>query len=250
MTENALFRKERIKMFDYLAIMVSAIAGGVVTILVERVNDRRRSRKEQVSYQEELRRNRPEFQVVKMKDYFDTPGKNTQHKSCDFEVYVIKIENVNIIDDEVIAKYNKDNLNRDKWVCREYTLKNVGKTSVYELDFISHAHRTACLFDAGMINERILDFGSLNYSELYDRRIGPDEYFTLKICFHKDRVFGGIFSAQYELGMRDDNGNYWIQPFFAPDDKLYESQRTTYKTIKEYKSKDIAIKCFKDPSLW
>ncbi len=237
-------------MVDYLTIVISAVVGGVVAILVERLNDHIKMRRKKELLHEEERKNRPEFQVIKMKDFFHKSGENTHDRSCDLEVYVMRIDGVDIVNDEVIAKFNKDNIIRENWVCYEYTLRNVGKTSVYELYLISHAQKTACLFDVRMVNEKILNYGLLNYSQLYDRRIGPDQKFTLKICYHKQRVFGGIVSAQYGLGMRDDKGNYWLQPFFAPEDKLYKSYRTTYKKIKKLRSTDIAIACFKNPRLW
>lgn len=50
--------------------------------------------------------------------------------------------------------------------------------------------------------------------------------------------------------MRDDNGVYWVQPFFAPEDKLYESRKITYHEYRNAILPDQAIECFKNPYLW
>ncbi len=185
-----------------------------------------------------------------MSDYFDKPGVNIEDKTSNLEIFVLPIDGIKVEDDHVIAQYDKDMLNKEDWICREYILKNVGKTSVYEIDLICNAKKTTCIFDVHMMNEGTFNFGVLNYSEMYDRRVGPDETFKLKLCYNKDRIISGTFSAMFELGMRDDNGDYWFQPFFAPDDKLYESRNVSYKEYRVKSRADIAIECFKKPYMW
>ncbi|WP_202708327.1 hypothetical protein [Sporosalibacterium faouarense] len=135
-------------------------------------------------------------------------------------------------------------------MCREYTIKNVGKTPVYEIDIISNFQKDTCVFNVDLLDEGILELGVLNYHVLYDRRVGPEESFLLKLCYSKNKIRTGMLSASLEIGMRDDRGNYWMQPFFAPDDKLYKSYGVSYKQYRKRILSDIAIECFKKPYLW
>ena len=90
----------------------------------------------------------------------------------------------------------------------------------------------------------------LNYSVCYDKKIRPDETVTIKFCYHKERVIKGMVSSMMTIGMNDDNGRYWMQPLFAPTEKIYDSRMVTYKDyITEVRS-NAAIECFKDPMLW
>lgn len=140
-------------------------------------------------------------------------------------------------------------MDKKSWVCRQYTLKNVGKTVVYGVDIISNYKKSTCIFDIKTI-DYVKEHGILNYSELLDRRIAPDECFTLKLCYNKDKIVVGTLSSIFEIGMRDNNDEHWVQPFFAPDNKLYASRSIPYKEYRESLLPYIAIECFRNPILW
>lgn len=50
--------------------------------------------------------------------------------------------------------------------------------------------------------------------------------------------------------MIDDNGRYWTQPLFAPQDKIYDSRMISPKEYIEQTRTTLAEECFKKPWLW
>jgi len=228
---------------------ISAIIGGFVTYSFDRMKDRREDKKGKLDKLEEQRRDRPEFIITSMTDYFNRPGACINSQPCDLEIFVASIKNVKIIDEYVKVEYDDTILDKKSWVCRQYTLKNVGKTVVYGVDIISNFKKDTCIFKNKTI-EYMIKNGMLNYSELLDKRIALNESFSLKLCYSKDKIIMGSFSAILSIGMRDDNNTYWVQPFFAPDDKLYESNKIPYKEYRDNLLPDAAIECFHKPYLW
>lgn len=197
-----------------------------------------------------LHKTRPEFQITEMKDTFSRPGACVASQPCDLEVFVAPFCGVSITGDVVHANYNQCLLDKKQWVCRQYTLRNIGQTATYTVSVISNFKKDTCVFDKDAPLQQLFSDGVLNYWVMLDKRIGPDETFTLKLCYHKDKIITGEFSAILCLIMADENNNYWKQPFFAPHKKLYESKRITYKEYRECISSDAVIDCFKKPWLW
>lgn len=230
--------------------IISAFLGGFVTYLFDRKKERRKEKNDLLTKEEEQRKNRPEFLITNMKDSFNRPGTCIETQPCDIEIFVAGIKNVSIKEGLVFAEYDESIFDRKFWVCRQYTLKNVGKTVIYGVDIISNYKKDTCIFNVNSVEERFIKSGILNYSELLDKRVAPNESFTLKLCYSKDKIITGFMSAIFEIGMRDDNDTYWVQPFFAPNDKLYESRKISYQDYRDIILPDKAIECFQNPYLW
>lgn len=235
---------------EIIIAVISALAGGFITYLFDRLKERKKDKRDAIAKLDEERKNRPEFLITEMKDSFNRPGTCIDSQPCDTEIFVAGIKNVYVENDIVYPEFDEAILDKKSWVCRQFTLKNVGKTVIYEVHIISNYIKDTCIFDIKSISDDIIKNGWLNYSELLDRRIAPDESFTLKICYHKDKIITGFISAIFEIGIRDDNGKCWVQPFFAPENKLYESRKIPYKEYRDYILPDKAIECFKKPYLW
>jgi len=62
--------------------------------------------------------------------------------------------------------------------------------------------------------------------------------------------FAGPISAINNTGNVDDNGRRWVQPLFAPENKIYESRAISTEEYAEEKDVRIAEKCFANPELW
>lgn len=229
--------------YGIVIAVITALLGGIVAYMSDR-------KKVMLTKIEEQRKNRPEFSIISMNDSLSDPGAYIDSQPCDMEIYVTSIKNVNVKEGIVFAEYDDSILDKKSWVYSEYTLKNVGKTVVYEIDIISNFKRDTCIFDVETIDEITIKTGMLNYSELLDKRIAPNESFTLKLCYNKDNIVTGSISAIFEIIMRDDDGIYWAQPFFAPEDKLYESRKISYQEYRNAILPDKAIECFQKPYLW
>ncbi|MDW7669989.1 MAG: hypothetical protein SCJ93_14285, partial [Bacillota bacterium] len=224
--------------------------GGFIKYIFDLLNSRRKEKKINKLKVEKQIRDRPEFKITKMEDYFDYPGEKIDlNNESDLEIFTAKIEDIQINNDIVTAGYDESNLDKDKWVYRKYELENIGRTVIYETAIISNFKRTTCIFDIRSIEE-FIRVGGLNYSDISDKRIAPGEKIEIKIFYHTDRITTGWGSAIFEIGFRDDNRNFWMQPFFAPEDKLYKARRVTYKEYLENIRPDTAIECFKKPYLW
>lgn len=55
-----------------------------------------------------------------------------------------------------------------------------------------------------------------------------------------------MFSAPMSIGMIDDNGRYWTQPLFAPQNKVYDSRAVSAEEYIEQKRTETAEECFKN----
>lgn len=90
----------------------------------------------------------------------------------------------------------------------------------------------------------------LNYSVCLDKKVRVGEVVTVKFCYHKDRIVSGMLSAIMSIGLEDCNGRHWMQPLFAPTEKIYDSRMVSYKDYISEVRVDAAIECFKNPMLW
>ena len=84
----------------------------------------------------------------------------------------------------------------------------------------------------------------------FDKKIRVGETITVKFCYHKERIINGTLSAIMSIGLEDCNGRHWMQPLFAPTEKIYDSRMVSYKDYISEVRVDAAIECFKNPMLW
>lgn len=224
------------------------ITGGLVPVLLQNRKEKREDKKEAQKAQKEIYETRPEFAIEDYKDYTGRTGYGIQLK-CDLSVFLARIEGTEINDRVVNAQFRMEDFNQEEWCCVIYTFKNVGKTDVACVYPISMIKRSTVLYEVGLAN-RMAKEGTLCYSTCYDRKIRVGESFTLKVCYHKERVLLGAFSAALDLGFEDSKGHYWMQPLFAPEDKVYDSSQVTYKEYRDYLLPDSAEECFRKPWLW
>ncbi len=241
---------------EIVICLVSAIVGGLITFLftlaIERRKEKREDKKEQLKENKEIYQNRPEMKIVDYKNHFETVGEGIKQK-CDIDVFVVPIDDVTVSGEKrheiVDAHYDMNLFNEDKWCCVIYSFENVGKTNISNIDLTCHYKKDTCLF----AHDNAIDMAEkkcLNYSYCYDRKIRVGERVTVKICYHNTKVVSGMFSAIMSIGMVDDNGHYWRQALFAPEDKVYDSRPVDPKTyLSDIRTKD-AEECFIHPYLW
>ena len=229
---------------------------GDITSIVSSLHDFRKDRKEssesKQNKREEVHHYRPEFDIVEYKDYLARPRYGTK-KPCDIELFVASIQSVSVRGEKkapvVDAYFKNEHLNPDEWCCVIYTLKNMGKTNINSLDIICNFMKDTCIFPAAKANW-YAENHLLNYSECYDRKIRVGSSITLKFCYHKDAIIAGPYSAIIHIGIVDDNGRYWVQPLFAPENKIYESRAISAEEYAAEKDVCIAEWCFANPALW
>lgn len=245
-------------------MLIDLIVSFVSTLFERFFANRDKKRKERredalaaKSEQEEIFRNRPEFDIIEYKNYLSRPGYGIK-KKCDIEVFVAHIDHVEVEaigkklgakTGNVFAHFHPDDLNTKDWCCVIYVLKNEGKTDISTTNLICHYQKDTCLFPAEYADCYMKE-NILSYSIWHDRKIRSGRTVTLKLCYHKDRIMTGAISANMSIGMQDDNGNCWEQPLFAPEDKVYNSAQVTLEQYRKDMSADSAIECFLNPASW
>lgn len=241
---------------EIIIAIVSALVGGIITLFsslaLDKRKEKRESRLEVKKQQREAFQKRPEMQIIDFKDYISRTGYGIKQK-CDIELFVAHIGDVTIEGEKktfiVNAHYKKEHLNPADWCCVIYTFKNAGKTDISTMDIFWHFQQSSCIFPA---DEALTwaESNLLKYSYCYDKKIRVGEMVSVKFCYHKDVVISGVLSSAVSIGMIDDNGRYWTQPLFAPQNKLYDSRAISPKEYIAQTRTDIAEECFRKPWLW
>lgn len=228
------------------AIIGSAITG-IISILCEIIRINHQNKKEKAKEQKEVFINRPELKTVDYVNSIDNP--DSINKICDIDVFIVPIDDVSIENGYLDVTYNLNYFEKKNWCCVIYTFKNVGKTDISSMDIMTVNKKNSCLFSS---DEAFYyaNHGLLNYSYCYDKKIRENETFTLKICYYKDKIATGLFSATMSIGMVDSFNHHWQQPLFAPSEKIYDSYSVDVKRYYADIKTDDAIECFKNPCLW
>lgn len=241
---------------EIIIAITSAFVGALITflftLLLDKHKERRDNELEARKERIDIFQNRPEMVIVDYKDYISRTGYGIKQKS-DIELIVAHIEKITVTgnkkNDVVYAHYREDDFDSKDWCCVIYTFKNVGKTDISTLDIICNFKRDTCIFNSENAKKWASD-NMLNYWYCYDKKIRVGETITVKFCYHNDRVIAGPVSAIMSIAMQDDNGRYWLQPLFAPLDKLYDSRQISYKEYCDNISSEIVEECFKKPWMW
>ena len=209
-----------------VSAVVGAISGGFVSLLLDIRKDRRNDKKDKIKEKQNIQKNRPELDIVKYENHqFIENIKDVP--SCDIEVFVAVADRFEY-GKNASAVYNKNNLDKSEWCCFTYVFKNMGLTDINSMNILMTTKRYVCLFETQEL-DYLLSHGAINYSICYDKKIRVGESVSLKLLYNKNHIPVGSFSAIMLLGLRDDNGHIWEQPFFAPDDKVYESHEISHK---------------------
>lgn len=229
-----------------IAASTGAITGGIVNLILEKRKERREDKKEKERENKEIYEKRPELQIVDYKNYLDRPGYGVKK---DINIFLTKIEDVFVENEVVTAHFKKEYFNEDEWCCVIYSFKNIGNTDIRCINPICVEKKNMILCDVAIAHE-ILKHGLLHYTAWYDKKLRVGEIFTMKVCYHKECILPGNFSALMVMGIEDSNGRFWEQPLFVPNNKIYDASRLSQKEYKENIRSEKVIEYFKKPWLW
>ena len=232
--------KNILKFINDNAIVASFITLAISTIIqmIFRKSDRKYNEKQ------ENRRNKKKAIENKAILYIDENVKNEISIPC---VNVLMSDfNVKVTNDDVEFYYPNDILNKEKYKHLVFYVRNVDKASINQLDICvtSQKHNMIC----GVDNIEIYVKNKIvSYNYLYDRTILDGELIKIDISYLENSKILSMFNSELELIFRDSYGNFYAQPFFIDDRKLYEARLISYKEYKSYVTIDTAIECFKNP---
>lgn len=200
---------------------VGALISGFFTVSIYKKKIIREDKENKKLEYKKMMENKPEFKITIFKNYIKMVGFGKNIKT-DMEVFISQIIDIKTSYGMVYFEYDKSDLDEKNWCYILYEFQNIGKTDVSYVDIISNYKRDVSVFDRKNIKFYINN-NLANYWVNYDYKIRVGEKFTLKVCFHKDRIIFPNITSLVCIGFKDSNGNYWRQPFFIPYDKLYES---------------------------
>lgn len=231
---------------EIISTIFGAIAGGIVSCIFNYVNERRKERRADLKeLQKENQRffeNRPEFKIVDCQEFSGT-FLNDPRKE---ELRVVVAEFKDSVEgDFVHANFSEDEKNINDWISVWYKLENVGKTDISSISLICQDKRHFCLYEDTSV-DYLMKKRCLHYSAYYDNKIRVGEVFEIEIFYHNAHDY----LPMLDIGMRDSNGNFWMQPLFIPCKKMGECCRIEYKDFIEAERTEVAEECFKHPWLW
>jgi len=192
---------------------------------------------------------RPRFEVEEFAQEYDDRNKQKILKDCELNVLFVSIKEYKKSKYTFDFYYEDGIANSENWVSATYKLKNIGKTEISSLDVSTRSIRNTALFDV----EDIPQIGEhyLNYSVPLDKTIKPNETFTLKVNYMKDRITRSLLgSTTLTIWMQDVYGDCWAQAFFPRKGKLYNSRKEDWENHRIYTQIDTALECFEKPWLW
>lgn len=236
-----------------LASILGGLVGGLftflgvlITIAYERSKDTKEEMRRLKEKEEEQVKARPRLEIQEY-SYFD----EERVSEPDLEVVMASIKDFKDIG-RACFKYNPDIINKDKWVSVDYVLKNIGATEIDHLYLITNLPKNTSLFNASN-NEYISDYKNefLNYSVILEKTIKPQQTVKIRVSYVTDEVIvSNLGSAPISIWLMDINKNVWSQSLFAPQNKIYNSEKRDYKTFREHSDITTAIECFRNPMMW
>jgi len=188
---------------------------------------------------------RPRFEIEEFAQEYDANNKQKILENCELNVLFVSIKEYKKGEYTFDFYYEDGIANSDNWVSATYKFKNIGKTEISSLEISTYLLRHTALFDVNDIPQ--IGENYLSYSVPLDKAIKPNETFTLRVNYMKDRIIG---SATLTIWMQDVYGNYWAQSFFPHKGKLRDSRKEDWKTHRIYTQIDTALECFEKPWLW
>lgn len=237
-----------------IASVLGGLVGGLFTFLGvwmtihhENKKTRQEELKRQKEKEEQLFENRPRLEIMGYKKL----SKYSAAKKADISLLLCSIKDYKN-ESRAMFYYDTEVVEPEKWVSVEYTLKNIGNTEISHMYFSTNLPKNTSLFGIdNEENEMCYENNLLNYSVILDKSVKPKESIKLRVCYiDEEIILSNIGSAPITIWLIDEKNNWWSQPLFAPDNKIYNSSRSSHKEWKDYTDESKAIKCFKNPMLW
>lgn len=220
--------------------------GVFLTIKYQRSKDKKEEARLQQEKNAEFEKVKPRLEIQDYKEERDYDEPN----EADMTVLLVSIKSY----EKYIHHFHYDPLvlDKKKWRCVDYVLKNIGDTEIDHIYLSTNLPKNTSLLNAST-NEYVSDYKNmfLNYSVILEKTIKPQQTIHIRICYITDQiVVSNIGSAPIAIWLMDVNDHVWEQALFAPENKLYNSRRSSLKEFRDYTDISTAIKCFDDPMLW
>lgn len=231
---------------EIISAMCGAVAGGIVSCVFNYFNDRRKERRmdEKEEEKERQRRfeNRPEFKIIECQENCCPEiEESLSEKLCivtaEFKASVEK--------DFVYANFAEDEIDEKEWTSVRYRLENVGKTDVSSVSLICQDKRHFWLCEKYYAQD-FMKSRILHYVAHFDNKIRVGESFEIILFYNKKHNY----LPMIDIGMQDPGNHFWVQPLFAPQNRVGDSREIEYSEYLDAIKPNVAEDCFKHPWLW
>lgn len=176
---------------------------------------------------------RPRLEIAEFSLNYNGEGNKKLIEDCDLEILVVPIKGYNNSRGHAFF-YEDGAALKSNWASATYKLVNVGKSEITHLRIATNYYKQLAVLGAkNSLHVFYMENHLLSLSEIFDKVIKPGDGFTLKINYLKEKIAHSPIGAELSIWTHDSYGNYWEQPFFAHDGKLYESKKTTYAEYRE-----------------
>lgn len=239
---------------EILASILGGLVSGLFTFLGVFITIRyqyKKDKKEEDKLRQEQEQEREKLKPrLEIQDYKEEHDYKETEDAVDIEVLFVTIKKYEKIGHNFY--YGQGVLDKTKWRCVDYVLKNTGGTEIDHLYLSTNLVRNTALLNASS-NDYILYYNTktLNYSVILEKNIKPQQSVHIRICYITDKIIvSNIGSAPLVVWLIDVNKNVWSQELFAPENKIYISNRSSLKQFRECTDENTAIQCFDNPMLW
>lgn len=219
--------------------LISGLIGGCATVIgvlitIWNENRWRKKRERRTIFNE-----KPKFSVKKVED----------EQKADIQVLIVPFECVKDDDNEIQFIYDRKFKKDKDIVCTDYIFENTGKSAAKYFSVIMNEKKHFSIFEYSR-RKSWLESKFINYYVLYDKKeIEPGKTIRLRIYRHKDEEFSNYACAGLSIYFMDEYGNYWEQPFFNGETKLYGPYQKNYKDYRDDISTDKALEYFENSML-
>ena len=211
--------------------IIGSIVGGLIGGLFTFLGVKMTLKHDEVKKKEEERKRaydeRPRLEIVAFKGL-----SNFESKSFDLDAIFLNCASDS--NRQNFDSYDKIALDSSKLISVEYEFKNIGKTEIDNVCFVSNLKKNACLLPYNNAKTYVEE-GIINYDILSSKRfIKPGETFKARISYIENQiVLSNLGNATIGIYFQDINGRYWHQPLFCPKNETDNSTLTDRETLKQ-----------------
>lgn len=230
----------------FLGSVLGGIAGGLCTLLGVKATIKHNEKVNEKAKKERIIENKPNLVI---ESYKDIENYHNSKDSLSALHVPIKCE---INSDNFDIIYDEDVLD-DKQLCEiVFNLINDGKSVIQSIQIVNNFPKNSSLLPLVKEQRKIyIEHKYYNVVVSLDYiNLKPGEKIKIKICYLKDRIISGLFSAPLSLYVTDLNNNLWEQPLFIQTKQLGTSILTNFAEYRENTDYKNIDDCFMHPWKW
>lgn len=231
---------------SFLTTIIGVIIGSIITsftTIYVSFKDRKERKKEELLKEKRCQyENKAELKIISVND-------NSNNKP-DIEVFLapFNVDYTNGFKNFEIV-YPKDIKDRTKHKYKEFTIKNVGKSDINELDICATFKNHNALVNYKLL-DMVVDEKIVDYNSCYDRKIMKGETIVIRVYYLNGLQVCHPISCTLAILFKDSFNNSYEQPFWYEKDNLYPPRPIDYKEYHTYITSDDAYYCFEHPYMW